>query len=226
MLRSRQAQARQNSPCQICGRIPKQSQPARHQIRSSERGCSSSCIPALLRIGIPERKSRHRTAERHPRTPVNRHDKDIFEFYDTNLNRNEIFVKNLTKDKSNKIVIAGGFHSEIVKELKKLNISYIVLTPNLNINNAFNELFSTTLKYGTDEQKISDIISILDSWKIFFTNTQSFQEAVNSWIQSSDELRDKLYISINDESNITISYNDLTITKNFDNISENKIPSL
>jgi len=141
---------------------------------------------------------------------------DFYDFYDTNLNRNKIFIKNLTKDNSNKIIIAGGFHSEITKELKKLNKSYIVLTPNIvNMSHAFNNLFSTALKYGTDEQKIENILAILDSWKIFFSDTETFQESINLWIEKSNELKDKLTINIDNENNVTISYNDKTITKNF-----------
>lgn len=151
---------------------------------------------------------------------------DIFEFYNTNINRNEVFVKNLTKDFSNKIIVAGGFHCDITKDLKKLNWSYIVLTPTISFH-AFNKLFSTTLKYGSNNQKIENILTILDSWKLFFKDVNEFQKTLNDWISQNPELKDSLSIEIDNENNITISYNETSITKNFkENLQSKKIQYL
>ena len=139
---------------------------------------------------------------------------DFFKFFDTNINRNETFIENVQKKNSNKIIVAGGFHSDITNKLKNLNISYIVLTPNINIVNAFNNLFSTTLKYGTDEQIAKNLLSIISSWKIFFTNTEDFQNEVNKWIDNNPELKTKLSVTVDSTGNtITVSYDGTTISK-------------
>ncbi len=141
-------------------------------------------------------------------------DDDFFKFFDTNINRNEIFVEKLQKKDSNKIVVAGGFHSDITKKLRELNISYMVLTPNINIVNAFNNLFSTTLKYGTDEQIAKNLLSIISSWKIFFTNSEDFQNEINKWINSNPELQSKLSVTIDSQNNtITVSYDGTIVSK-------------
>ena len=141
-------------------------------------------------------------------------DNDFFKFFDTNINRNEIFVEKLQKKDSNKIVVAGGFHSDITKKLRELNISYMVLTPNINIVNAFNNLFSTTLKYGTDEQIAKNLLSIISSWKIFFTNSEDFQNEINKWIDSNSELKTKLSVTIDSRNNtITVSYDGTVVSK-------------
>ncbi len=145
-------------------------------------------------------------------------DKDLFDFFDTNINRNEIFVTNLLKDNTDKIAVVGGFHSDITKKLKEEKISYIVLTPNLNLTNAFNKLFSTTLKYGTDEQIASNILSIISSWRIFFTDIASFQKEINNWIGNNPELKDKLTIKIEAKDqgfSVDVNYADAQISKDF-----------
>ena len=141
-------------------------------------------------------------------------DDDFFKFFDTNINRNEVFVEKLQEKNSNKIVVAGGFHSGITKKLRELNISYMVLTPNINIVNAFNNLFSTTLKYGTDEQIAKNLLSIISSWKIFFTSSEDFQKEINNWIENNEELKAKLSVTIDSKNNtIIVSYNSTTVSK-------------
>ena len=154
-------------------------------------------------------------------------DKDIFDFFDTNIDRNEIFVNNLSKNNSNKIVVAGGFHSDITNKLKDLNISYIVLTPNVSLINAFNNMFSTTLKYGSNEQIASNILSIISSWQVFFRDTKSFQSEINGWIKNNSSLQDKLLITIDSGNNtISVSYDGATVSKSFDEAKVEKIPKL
>ena len=138
-------------------------------------------------------------------------DDSFFNFFDNNIKRNDIFIENLAKTNSNKIIVAGGFHSDITKKLKDLNLTYIVLTPNINIINAFNNLFSTTLKYGTDEQIATNLLSIISSWKMFFTDAESFQTEINNWIENSPALKDNLSINIKQLENknyvVSVSYN-------------------
>ena len=152
-------------------------------------------------------------------------DKDIFEFFDTNIDRNEIFISNLLKNNSNKIVVAGGFHSDIINKLKEAKMSYIVLTPNVNLVNAFNNLFSTTLKYGTNEQIASNILSIISSWQIFFSDAKSFQNEINGWIANNPSLQNKLSVSI-DLNALSVSYDGATVSKPIEETSVKMLPSL
>lgn len=143
--------------------------------------------------------------------------KTFFEFYDTNLYRNKIFIENLVKDNSNKIIVAGGFHCDITKELKKQNKSYMVLTPSTNINSAFNKLFATTIKYGSNEEIVNNIMSVISSWKIFFADTVSFQNEINNWL-SQNPLSKNTQISVKqniDGYTVTINYNGTVLTKTF-----------
>ena len=146
-------------------------------------------------------------------------DKKFFDFYDTNIYRNEIFVKNLIKNSSNKIVVAGGFHSGITNELKKLNKSYTVLTPYGNLNSAFNKLFSTTLKYGTDMQTAEALLSVISSWRIFFADASSFQNEINKWISSNVLFADNTKISVTSNGRngyvVTVKYKEASLTKTF-----------
>ena len=154
-------------------------------------------------------------------------DKDIFNFFDTNIDRNEIFVNNLSKNNSDKIVVAGGFHSDITKKLKDLKISYIVLTPNISLINAFNNLFSTTLKYGTNEQIASNILSVISSWEIFFADTKSFQAEINGWIANNPSLQNKLSVTVDSANNtISVDYDGATVSKSFGETKIKKIPRL
>ena len=147
-------------------------------------------------------------------------DDSFFSFFDNNIKRNDIFIENLAKTNSNKIVVAGGFHSDITKKLKDLNLTYIVLTPNINIINAFNNLFSTTLKYGSDEQIANNLLSIISSWKMFFTDAESFQTEINNWIENSPALKNNLSINVKQLENknyvISVSYNRTNVSKVFD----------
>lgn len=143
--------------------------------------------------------------------------KTFFDFYDTNIYRNKIFIENLVKDNSNKIIIAGGFHYEITEELKKLNKSYMVLTPATNINSAFNKLFATTIKYGSNEEIVNNIMSVISSWRIFFTDIASFQNEINNWL-SNNPFTANTQISVIqdiDGYTVTVNYNGTVLTKTF-----------
>ncbi|MBR3628578.1 MAG: hypothetical protein IKN42_07035 [Elusimicrobia bacterium] len=150
-------------------------------------------------------------------------DKDIFDFFDTNIDRNEIFIENLLDDSSDKIIVAGGFHSDITNKLKQAKISYVVLTPNISFVNAFNNLFSTTLKYGTNEQIAANLLSIISSWQMFFSDTATFQNEINEWIKNNDELKGKLSVIIESKDkgfDVSVTYADATISKSFDRTQE------
>lgn len=62
----------------------------------------------------------------------------IFDYHKINKDRNIDFIKNILINLQNKksngkatVVIAGGFHSSILEKLKKENISYLLITPNI-----------------------------------------------------------------------------------------------
>lgn len=80
-------------------------------------------------------------------------DDTLFEYHKTNIDRNKIFVDNITKslkEKENKnkltVVVAGGFHNSISQDLKSKNISYLFITPNITgqtTNTFYNEIVSS-----------------------------------------------------------------------------------
>lgn len=149
-------------------------------------------------------------------------DKDFFTFYENNLYRNKIFVKNIlenAKNDSNKfnVLIAGGFHNEITDELKKKNKSYIVLTPNTTGSGAFNKLFISAFNNGTQEQAMTAFFEIVKQWGVFFSNAQSFQTEINKWIKSTPELKDyKVQVSLNNNVyDITVNYKGFSKSMSF-----------
>ncbi|MBN1621359.1 MAG: 6-phosphofructokinase [Endomicrobiales bacterium] len=108
--------------------------------------------------------------------------KDYFTYYETNLARNDIFIKNvvdcnsksksglqvksnntalqtdvlssLDNFKSIDIVIAGGFHGDITHKLKEKCISCMAITPNVTTDYD-RELYEQTMTGNVDIQKIS-----------------------------------------------------------------------
>ena len=81
---------------------------------------------------------------------------DIFNYHDNNINRNKIFVDNILNSlnqnnlKTN-IVIAGGFHTDVLNELKKHNISYLLITPSVENdkdNKFYNKVIESTYKFN------------------------------------------------------------------------------
>ena len=148
-------------------------------------------------------------------------DKDFFTFYENNLYRNKIFVKNILETAENdnnkfNVLIAGGFHNEITDELKKQNKSYIVLTPNTT-NSAFNKLFISAFNNGNQEQATAAFFEIVKQWGVFFPNAQSFQNEINKWIKSTPELKDyKVQVSLNNNVyDITVNYKGFSKTMSF-----------
>ncbi len=147
----------------------------------------------------------------------------FFTFYDNNFKRNKIFAAALTKDDTDKIIIAGGFHKGLTEELKKLNRSYIVLTPNISaFGAAFNKLFLNAFETGFNDDTINNISDIVFSWKIFFKNNAVFQREINSWIENSKILRDKNIKIIVLDNIISINYNGTVFEKTFFNTKNAK----
>ena len=136
---------------------------------------------------------------------------DFYTFYDNNLYRNKIFVKNLLKNNNNKfkVLIAGGFHSGVIDELKKLNKSYIVLTPNISINSAFNELFLSRFNNGTQQEATTIFLDIIKEWGIFFSDAKVFQNEINKWIKDVPQLKDyKVQVSLKkDKFEVVVNFN-------------------
>lgn len=75
----------------------------------------------------------------------------VFDYHYTNALRNNIFVNNILSKFNNKnslpqtaVVVAGGFHSSILKQIKDNNISYILITPEIK-DNFSNEIYNEIL---------------------------------------------------------------------------------
>ena len=91
----------------------------------------------------------------------------IFDYHWTNVERNNIFINNILSKlnyKNNKkqtaIVVSGGFHSSILKQLKDKDISYILITPEINNdinNNTYNEILVSSLTDSFDEAALAPI---------------------------------------------------------------------
>ena len=90
----------------------------------------------------------------------------IFNYHDLNIKRNDVFVDNILKDLKSKntvstdIVIAGGFHSSILNQLKKKNISYLLITPSVNNskdNTSYNEIVKSCSDESFDVQALAKI---------------------------------------------------------------------
>ena len=78
---------------------------------------------------------------------------DIFNYHDNNIDRNKIFVNNILNslDNQTNIIIAGGFHTAILDELKKNNISYLLITPSVkndNDNVIYDEIIESVYKFS------------------------------------------------------------------------------
>jgi len=81
---------------------------------------------------------------------------DIFSYHDNNIKRNKTFVDsilNSLKQNNSKtnIVIAGGFHTDVLNELKKHNISYLLITPSVKNdtdNKFYNKVIESTYKFN------------------------------------------------------------------------------
>lgn len=153
-------------------------------------------------------------------------DTTFFDFYDTNLNRNKIFVNNMQLHNPGiQIIVAGGFHTGLIDELKKNNQSYIVITPNVSTKDAFNQLFISSFKDGTDQQIVDNFLLIVEQWGMFFTDAQSFQNEILKWIEQVPQLKgfQAQVLDIPGGFLIDATYNDLNKYKTY--IYDNSIKS-
>ncbi|MFA7074607.1 MAG: hypothetical protein WC234_05425, partial [Endomicrobiaceae bacterium] len=142
----------------------------------------------------------------------------LFDFYDANLNRNEIFIKNInSKNEGMQIIVAGGFHSGLTETLKKNNKSYIVITPETSATGAFNQLFISSFKDGTDKQILDNFFLIVEKWGMFFSDAASFQNEILKWTKQIPKLQDINVRVLNIEGGFLVDadYNDLNKYKSF-----------
>ena len=75
-------------------------------------------------------------------------DSEYYAYYSTNLERNSYFIDNINKystDGKINVLVSGGFHSSLVKELAENGISYVVVSPVVKShanNDVYNKLIS------------------------------------------------------------------------------------
>ncbi len=200
-----------------------------NEILSLEKYCSYLKDLANMNI-LPEDYTKLKENKKYVRTLIQKYipnneaafaltllnDDKFFTFYDNNFKRNEIFTETLTKDNSDKIIIAGGFHKGITEELKKSNRPYIVLTPNISATGAaFNKLFLNSFETGFTDDTVNNMLAVIYSWRLFFKDTAAFQREINSWIRNNRLLSSKNIRVIVSEDIISINYNGKTFEKTF-----------
>lgn len=126
-------------------------------------------------------------------------DDTLFEYHKTNIDRNKIFVDNITKSLKEKkdkrkltVVVAGGFHNSISQNLKDKNISYLFITPNIygqTTNTFYNEIVSST-----DKSALAPIKIMLANTGLLQDNTISvfFEYLVNALASVNDYSPEKI----------------------------------
>ena len=139
----------------------------------------------------------------------------IFEYHQINIDRNKIFVDNITKslkEKENKkkltIVIAGGFHNSISQYLKDKNISYLFITPSISgqtTNTFYNEIVSSTNRSALAPIKIMLANTGLLQAATISVFFESLVNALTSGNNYSPEETERKLLSIIGESEETIS---------------------
>ncbi len=139
----------------------------------------------------------------------------LFEYHQTNIDRNKIFVDNITKslkEKENKkkltIVIAGGFHNSISQYLKDKNISYLFITPSISgqtTNTFYNEIVSSTNRSALAPIKIMLANTGLLQAATISVFFESLVNALTSGNNYSPEETERKLLSIIGESEETIS---------------------
>ncbi len=102
----------------------------------------------------------------------------IFDYHKTNKDRNLDFIKNIstylkTKQNNNKvtIIIAGGFHTSILEQIKEKHFSYVLLTPNIenNYNSDFyNELILSSISNNIETNALAPVRQLLMQGKSFY----------------------------------------------------------
>lgn len=142
----------------------------------------------------------------------------LFNFYDANLTRNDVFIKNMNEGNAQiQILVAGGFHSGLTETLKKNNKSYIVITPETSATGAFNQLFISSFNDGTDIQILDNFFLIIEQWGMFFTDAESFKNEIFKWTKQIPKLQNIDVNVINVEGGFLVdaTYNDLNKYKTF-----------
>ena len=136
-------------------------------------------------------------------------DRKLKDYYQNNIERNKIFVKNITENinkSSVNIFVVGGFHNEIVKDLKELNIKYVSVMPNADNStdyktynkimtdyvHFYNALADTPLAVILREQNLNEenikIREFLISWikelKNIGLNDKQIISTINFWAKN------------------------------------------
>ena len=95
----------------------------------------------------------------------------ILEYYKVNKQRNDIFINNILssvslkndtvhKNKPVTIVVAGGFHSSILKNLKEKNLQYLLITP-YSKTNKITDAYSKIVSSTYEQQMLAQIPAML-----------------------------------------------------------------
>jgi len=133
----------------------------------------------------------------------------IFDYHEINKDRNIDFIKNISANLQNRenngkatVIIAGGFHSSILENLKKENISYLLITP--NIESSYNTDFYDEMILSSISSDKDIKTNALAPIREFLTATNLIpQETVTFFVDSLiNALVDKEEISPKELKNI------------------------
>jgi len=92
---------------------------------------------------------------------------ELFNYNDENIKRNSVFVNNIlnslkqNNSKTN-IVIAGGFHTSVLEQLEKQNISYLMITPSVK-NDTDNAVYNEIIESTFEKQALAKIPLMLET---------------------------------------------------------------
>lgn len=119
----------------------------------------------------------------------------IFDYHKTNKDRNIDFIKNISVNNLNNnkitVVIAGGFHSSILEKIKKEDISYFLITP--NVEKAYNtdfydEMILSSASDSVETNALAPIKTFLTAPNIIprETVTLFIDTLINALVDKSD----------------------------------------
>jgi len=161
---------------------------------------------------------------------------DVFYYNDNNIERNKSFINNILKSLQNNsktnIVIAGGFHTSVLEELKKQNISYLLITPfvkNDKDNTIYKEIIESTYNFGNQalakiplilvaaegvpsETKFLYLIKVIETaangnYSVDNIANIISKLSVDKFKLSCKHEKDKFIISLDDVNNQTVEFN-------------------
>ena len=157
----------------------------------------------------------------------------IFDYHQANVDRNKDFIRNLFINLNNNngkvsVIIAGGFHSEILKELQKRNISYFLITPNIDktySSDFYDEKILSSISNDIKTNALAPIKELLTKPGLISTNTINsfFYRLIDTLTKESDispkRLKEIISLIAREEiviniPNIKIDYTDSSFTIN------------